>query len=343
MQRVKFSDFEIIALKDTAKKINLTDDEYFGPDYKDYISNSRMTLINPEQGGSPQKYKAGFTGSTSSSLALGSAVHQLYLQPDEFILVEGLRKPSAKLGLMIDRIKYYRAQNYSIRDSIIKSSADVDYYANSLTVKRVQKVIKEGLYYYLNSRGLGSNNVVLSDADTEKCKSCLNSLTANKKITNTINSTDLFGDPLETFNEDAFFMDVKVIYKGKSVVLPLKMKADNWNINAMEKMLMLNDLKTTGKQLQYFMSDSFGTWHYARQMAMYSWILKKFCEKEYDFDNTWSFKANMMVVETNSPFNSQIYSVNRPRLKEGMREFNQMLKRIAYHEIYGYDKEVNFV
>lgn len=148
MNRIKFSEFEITPLRETAKKLNLTDEEYFSSAYKDYISNSKLKLINPEQEGSPQKYKEGLTSETTSSLALGSAVHELYLQSDEFILVEGLCKPSAKLGQVIDRIKYYRDQQYSIYDAIIQSSIDVNYYSNNLTSKRIQKIIKEGFYYY---------------------------------------------------------------------------------------------------------------------------------------------------------------------------------------------------
>jgi len=343
MKIVKFSDFEITALQDTVRKINLSDEQYFSKEYSHYISNSRLALINPEQEGSPQKYKDGFTGEITSSLVLGSAVHQLYLQPDEFTLIKGLRKPSAKLGQMIERIKYYRNKKYSIYDAIINSSTDIEYYVNSLTVNRIKKVIKEGLYYYLNSRELEPNSVVLNDADTDKCERCLNSLSSNTKITRTIQGFSLYGTTVNSYNEDALFMDVQIIYKGKSVILPLKMKADNWTIDAEEQKLTLNDLKTTGKAVQYFMGDSFIKYHYARQMAMYSWILSQYCGKHFSWDKTWTFRSNIAVVETVPPFSSQLYNVSREKLKEGMKELRQLLKRVAYHELYGYDKQVEFI
>jgi len=49
MQKIKFSDFTITALKDTVRKLNLSDEEYFSSEYKKYISNSKLSLINPEQ------------------------------------------------------------------------------------------------------------------------------------------------------------------------------------------------------------------------------------------------------------------------------------------------------
>ncbi|MBQ0113516.1 MAG: hypothetical protein KBT03_10330 [Bacteroidales bacterium] len=49
----------------------ISDEEYFSPKYSDYISNSRLKLINPDQGGCPSQYKIGFTGETTTSLAIG--------------------------------------------------------------------------------------------------------------------------------------------------------------------------------------------------------------------------------------------------------------------------------
>ena len=40
----------------------MSDEEYFSSKYTNYISNSRLKLINPNQNGSPSKYKEGFTG-----------------------------------------------------------------------------------------------------------------------------------------------------------------------------------------------------------------------------------------------------------------------------------------
>ena len=44
---------------------------------------------------------------------------------------------------------------------------------------------------------------------------------------NLVNGKDWVGDPIESYNEDAMFMDIKVTYQNKEVILKLKMKADN--------------------------------------------------------------------------------------------------------------------
>ena len=267
------------------------------------------------------------------------------MQPDEFILVEGLNKPTAKLGQVIDQIKYHRNHGYSIADSINNACNDVHYYQSSLTQNRIKNILNKGFYYYMNSKELTSEHVVFSDPDTMVIKNCLNALKSNRKIVDLVRGIDWCGDPIESYNEDAMFIDVQVNYKGKSIILKLKMKADNWTIDTSEKILTLNDLKTTGKPVPFFMQDygSFIHYHYARQMAMYSMILKYYCAKNYGYDKTWKCNSNMIVVETIPPYRAQCYSVSPQQIKSGMIELFSLLKRVAYHELCGYDKEVEFV
>ncbi len=345
MNQVKWRDFKITVLPETVKKINMSDEVYFSKEYADYISNSRLKYINPDQDGSPQQYKEGITQESTTSLTTGSAVHQLFLQSKEFTLVEGLNKPSAKLGLVIDKIKYYRQQNYNISDSIELAANAVDYYSKSLAKNRINNIIKKGLYYYLNSKGFNDSHIILSDNETNTCKNCINSLNSNQRILNLVNGENWVGDPIESYNEDAMFMDIKVTYQNKEVILKLKMKADNWTIDTTDNILTLNDLKTTSKPVPFFMKEygSFIKYHYARQMAMYSWILKNYCAVNYSFDKTWKFNSNMLVVETVNPFRSQCFSVSKENIKSGMIELFQLLKRVAYYEIHGYEEEVEFI
>ena len=48
------SKITITPLVDTLRLEDIDDSIYFSKQYADYISNSRMSLINPAQGGSPK-------------------------------------------------------------------------------------------------------------------------------------------------------------------------------------------------------------------------------------------------------------------------------------------------
>lgn len=62
-------------LLDTLHYEKINDDVYFNNEiYKKRISNSRLSLLNPKQGGSPEKFFEGFKPSFNPSFALGKNI-----------------------------------------------------------------------------------------------------------------------------------------------------------------------------------------------------------------------------------------------------------------------------
>lgn len=57
MSEIKFSDFQIIPILDSVKKLDMSDEMYFSNKFAQYISNSRLKNINPNEGGYPQLYQ----------------------------------------------------------------------------------------------------------------------------------------------------------------------------------------------------------------------------------------------------------------------------------------------
>lgn len=51
---------EIKIIPSTFTLIKISDEEYFSAEYKDYISNSRLSLIDPIEGGSKKNTKLDF-------------------------------------------------------------------------------------------------------------------------------------------------------------------------------------------------------------------------------------------------------------------------------------------
>ena len=83
MKEIKLDDFKILPDLNSLKRIDMTDEEYFSDKYKDCVSNSRLKLINPDEGGSPSKYKNP-PKFVSSSLSMGSVVHEQMLQNEYY-------------------------------------------------------------------------------------------------------------------------------------------------------------------------------------------------------------------------------------------------------------------
>lgn len=344
--KVNLNEIKIIPDLTSVERKKISDKEYFSNEYKDYISNSRLGLINPEQDGSPNKYWEGLKEDKTTSLNLGSYIHELVLQKNSFYLVENLDMPPGKLGLVIDQIKFFRKQGFSIMDSINHASNIVHYYENNLTPKRIKKIISEGLNYYINSEKYYQDEYALipTKKDRNIVIDCVNNINNNRQIQNLLNPIDVWGDEILSYNEDAFFINFLATHNDKSCILKFKMKADNWTIDLDEKIITLNDLKTTSHQLDQFMQSSYNYYHYSRQFSCYLYILLRFCEKEYGYNsNEWKYKCNVIVSETRNLHNCTIFPITQELLDAGKKEFCKLLKMVAYCELYGYSNDYEFI
>lgn len=350
-KKIKLSDFEIVPIMKSVHKEEISDAQYFGKSYSRYISNSRLKWINPDTEGSPELYQNP-PKLTTSSLSIGSNVHEVLLQPEEFELAPLLGKPTAKLGAVIEEVyRLRRKGGIKLYDAIYNACNKVSYYINSID-RKIPFIIEKGIKYYLSRLEYDKITYVkeqihLSESDYKTVSGCLESCRSNRQLMNLLKPTDMFGDPIDSFNEDALFMDFLVTYKGRCITLLFKLKADNWTIDFDNKVVTLNDLKTSGHFVDGFMEPghSFENYHYSRQMGVYSSILWHYCERTFGVNkNTgWKLKANMLVVQTIPPYTSRCFVVNKTQLKQGLNEFNRLMKMVAYYEIFGYDKEVKFI
>lgn len=180
--------------------------------------------------------------------------------------------------------------------------------------------------------------------DRNIVNTCLYNLKANRQVKNLINPTDIFGDPILSYNEDAFFITLNGTYQDKSCQLKLKMKADNWSIDLDNKIITLNDLKTTSSMIPDFMESSFEHFYYYQQFAFYSWILRRFAEKEYGFNKEeWTFNCNVIVVSTKGEHNTGVFKISSDHLERGRKLFCKLLKMVAFCEMNGYSDEYTFI
>ena len=356
------SKYKIQFLIETVRKEDISDEVYFSNKYSKYSSNSKLSSINPAQEGSPEKYKAGLKSGFNSSFDLGSAVHALFLQPKEFVLSDYEGKPTAKLGLFIDMIRKHRKRGLNLIDSTLRASEDADYYKGKMSDKIIKTAIQKGLGYYkamlngLYDDEFGRNVIVLNKKQLEDCKSCIGNLKGNNKIYQALFMQNFF-DTCIIANEEALFIDLLItLPDGTDIVIPMKLKLDNYRIDVSEKIIYLNDLKTSGKNVNYFMGGniplfdelgnktgeqwidgSFQKYHYYRQIAFYLIVLQIYCQSQGY--TGYRYKANMAVVQTLPEFNSRLYEVPEKYIKAGMEEFKELICRVAFHEIHGYDVE----
>ena len=327
-------EIKLTPLVETIRLLDISDEEYFSSSYSDYISNSRLSLINPDQGGSVNQYIEGFGGSSfSDAFYFGSAVHGMVLQPNDYYIERNTSRPTAKLGFMIDEILRYRQKGFSIYNAIIAASDKVDYYKGKVTYKLIKEtLIKKGFEYYWFKHNYvkidGKEPIFLNINDQLRLDNCIDSVHKNRIIQKVLHPGWICEEP-QSMNEVTLLMDVKAECYGKTYIVKLKAKLDNLVIDSENETLYLNDLKTTGKFISKF-GESFYKFHYARQMAMYFYMLRIYVAQNYDFIPK-HFYGNMMLVSTIMDNQSGVFKMNKTHQKQGMDEFSYLLRLVIKH------------
>lgn len=391
-----FSRFEIRLLPETLQRVQMDDPTYFGPKYKDYVSNSKMGLLNPAQGGSPQKFFEGFKSNNSPALALGSATHQLTLEDKEYELSK-IITPSGKLGkflnLFTQYLEEYRVidlvlntgkipngsdefitlceENLDVQKAALKAAMEAEYYLEQITnyngtdlpsrLKTALVSIYSVLIADKPEKTKDNKKLIYLPSDQHaKCTRCVRSLKENQEIQDALNWEN-------SYCEDVILGDVEVKFpkdfnnpnsEMETTIVKLKIKIDNWTIDHDKKIFSMNDLKTSGKAVQYFMGynvkeagfmgeekevfkpGSWQTFHYYRQSGMYSFLLKNYIEKEYG--PGYRMMSRFFVVETVGNFYSKMFTISKEEMVRGFKEFTELLKRVAFHQVRGYENILEF-
>lgn len=343
-------------IKDSIKRLVISDEEYFSDVYKDYISNSRLKLINPKEGGSPELYLKGLTSGYNSSLEFGSAVHSIILQPESYFICNYTSKPNGKLGYFIERVCYYRKLKYTIENAILRASSDADYYKGSFTRTRLRNALKTGLKYYLDlyynrfNSVEGKERIILSSSMYWEVLQCLNEY-SRSLLYSELHSTNITDTKIHN-NEEAILLNLKVILHDSSVViLPFKLKIDNYSVDDDYDIITLNDLKTTSHDVQYFMGakrfneetnklegflGSFQKFHYCRQLAAYLLVLQALYGEKY------KYKVNILAITSKYPYNTRVCPISNAYIQKGLVEFKDLICRVAFYTKFGFNTFLNY-
>ena len=329
-------DIKITPLLDTLQVLKLSDEEYFSSKYKDYVSNSRLSLIDPNRDGSPEKFFKGFQSTYNSSFLLGSAVHQLCLQPERYKLAEGIDRPTAKLGLLADKL-YDICKGDTPNADIINSIAKVvDYYNGNLNDKQINNVLDKCKDYWLQRRLFESTYdedkelIYLDLKMSETVLNCVREVFFNKYFQELLYPTAILQTP-ESCSEQAILLDLLV---NDQFIIHFKAKVDNYYIDFDENKLCVNDLKTVSNVVSKI-EENIVKFSYHREIAIYSWLLCLYCKKRYNMNPIVS--GNYLVVSTIPGYYTKVRPLSKKDFIQGFNEFKYLIRLVAYYISKGYE------
>ena len=330
---MNLDEIKITPLLDSLRLEKIDDSVYFSEKYSNYISNSRLGLM---KSGGPESFFAGFKPIYSSSLDLGSAVHEMVLQNDLFTICNEVHKPTAKLGVLSDKIYAKLKGELPSKEEICKVAGEIDYYRGLLTEKQIQNVYDKCTSYWTNRKAfestyVGNKEVIYLDERTHQIASnCISALNKSEDIQKILHPKSDFGDIISE-NEQAILLDVLATIPSLDTQfkLRLKSKLDNYVIKDLENEIQVNDIKTLGRIVSEFRvnQDKYG---YNREIAMYSFLLSLVAKKYYNLDKP-TIKGHYLVVSTIPQYYTKVVPMTKKDFIEGFNEFKYLLKKVAYY------------
>ena len=329
---------KITPILDSLKLEDIPDSEYFSSKYAGYISNSRLGLLKTK--GVKAFFEGLGTQEYNPSFFFGNLLHQQYLQPESFEVVEGVYTPTAKARLMALEL-YKEDGSFPTDDEIKIASYKIGYYKDKLTPNRIKELREKCNSFWRDKYLFDQKNppsekerIFIDEKSYNLLKMCMKSITENSEFNKLLHPTYITEEPISA-NEQAIFLDVQIEVPGyEPKIFKLKSKLDNFTIDLEENIITVNDLKTTSRLAKDFDPTYFS---YEREIGMYSYLLKQYSIKNYGLEKP-SIKGNFLVVSTIPDYNSLVYPMTPKLFKKGFEEFKYLLKTVAYFNIVkGYE------
>jgi hypothetical protein len=283
---------------------------------------------------------------TESYLVNGKVVHALLLEADKFneqFIISPASLPTGNSRIVIDRVFRHaqelqengdqRTEFTDYDDAVLDVLVDINLYQSLKTdQQRIDKVYTaEAMSYweFLKTKG----NKTLIDQDTyDFCKTGVDLIKTNSKVCN------LIGCNLNEFSNKEVYNELPVDCAINGKPFGLKGIIDNIVIDHDTKMISVNDIKTTSKELKDF-SESVEFYNYWMQAAIYSSIIGiKFINL---IDAGYQFQFHFVVIDKNY----QVYPflVSEGTLNSWFDRFNKVIEKANWHyENKSYDLPYDF-
>lgn len=333
---------KITPIVDSVRLEKIDDDTYFSEKYSNYISNSRMGLLKRK---GPKKYQQGFDDNYNPSFKLGSAVHAIILQPEYFEINNDISLPTAKLGEVVEYLYKYYKQGDITDEQIIEASQKVDYFRDSIESK-FDSIRKAGEEYWAKRLAFeqsytGNKEMIyLSDSMRKDAYGCIKALGNNRRVQSLLHPLDAMGNHIISENEQAILIDVEAqVDDNEPFIMKLKAKIDNYTIDPINNVVTVNDVKTTFADTRKF-DDVIQCYSYYREISFYIMLLRLCMKKYYNLEKPHVF-GNFLVVSTHSPYYTCVVPMTEKLFMQGIDEYKDLLKQIAWHTQYGFDEPVN--
>lgn len=317
------------------ESIEIMENDFYAKPFKFSYSSLNKLMWNPQA--FYQMYVLGNREEkTESYLVNGKIIHCLLLEPEKFndqFIVSPDVLPTGNTRTVIDRLYHHHvelAKNGDERTNLVEFTnaildilKDMDLHQSLKTdVQRLDRIITpEGVSYwnYIRTKG---NKTLINQENYDFCKTGVDLIKLNKEV------CDLIGCNLNDFSNKKVFNELPVEININDKPFGLKGIIDNVVIDHDKRVININDIKTTSKELKDF-PESIEFYNYWMQSAIYSTIIAiKYLNL---IDEGYELKFHFIVIDKNY----QVYPflVSESTLNNWFDRLNQTLEKASWHYI----------
>jgi len=264
-----------------------------------------------------------------SHLIGGRLIHCLLLEPDVFntkYAVSNSKIPTKTLKPLLDSIAY---KNINDNNNLEDHKDDILLYLSGINLYqslkddagRLEKVITAAnIEYFEHKKSTIGKEIIDQDLLT-KCEEAVKIIKSNKSVRKLLHldGVNLFTNNVEVHNERELSCKLKGYDFGLRGVL------DNYTIDHTNKIITINDFKTTGKGILEF-PESVEYYKYWLQASLYKKLLYNNLNESM---KNWKFMFNFIVIDKYN----QVYPfpVSDNSLGKWEEETNSVLEKVNYH------------
>lgn len=189
--------------------------------------------------------------------------------------------------------------------------------------QRIEKIVTPQNESYFEFLKLKGDKTIIDSETLERCAKAVEDIKSNKQVCDLLGigkeTTDVFG----VYNEIELSMDLPNYSFG------LKGIVDNVIVDIENKKILINDLKTTRKNLTEF-SESVDYYNYWLQAVIYKQLVVDLCKGFYE--DSWTVEMRFIVIDANNMVYPFLVS------KETMSKWEEKYNAILNHCVYHYEK-----
>lgn len=321
------------------------------------VSNSGLKEINPDQGGSPAKFKKvvldrDVVYEPNPSFENGKIIHKYVEDPANFVISD-FTKPTETMALWVGRVfnalpDAITVDNFLSSEKIIKEIAlDVreGAYKSMKDDTVTAKFWKEGAEYINYLFIERSDQIILNQQQLNMMDFIIESINNNPKAYELLFKEPDFKDNIKAYNEKAIYWKKEVNPGSTYNLVSMNMKSlvDRFKLHFVSKnsiVVDLIDFKTTSSTVANF-KYSFKKYRYYRQLAVYKEAITEFIKQayilkgDYPEDTTILFNHYIVAVETTGLYQCKVFRIGKKYIEKGEEEYNHLLRMVAYHQASG--------